>query len=49
VRNTYRAQLAYKLDLRGPAFPVQSACSTSLLAVASSSTSMRHKRPQHPA
>ncbi len=27
-------RIAYKLDLRGPAFTVQSACSTSLLAVA---------------
>ena len=29
------SRVAYKLDLKGPAVTVQSACSTSLLAVAS--------------
>lgn len=34
-------RIAYKLDLRGPAMTVQSACSTSLLAVAQACASLR--------
>ncbi|WP_028035286.1 hybrid non-ribosomal peptide synthetase/type I polyketide synthase [Chelativorans sp. J32] len=34
INDTLATRVAYKLDLRGPAFTVQSACSTSLLAVA---------------
>lgn len=33
LNDTLATRVAYKLDLRGPAFTVQSACSTSLLAV----------------
>src|SRR5690606_20945628 len=33
IGDTLATRVAYKLDLRGPAFTVQSACSTSLLAV----------------
>ncbi|MCT7375570.1 non-ribosomal peptide synthetase/type I polyketide synthase [Chelativorans salis] len=34
INDTLATRVAYKLNLRGPAFTIQSACSTSLLAVA---------------
>ncbi|MGJ8545977.1 MAG: amino acid adenylation domain-containing protein [Sulfitobacter sp.] len=34
LNDTLATRIAYRLDLKGPAFSVQSACSTSLLAVA---------------
>ncbi len=33
INDTLATRVAYKLDLKGPAFTIQSACSTSLLAV----------------
>lgn len=40
LSDTLATRIAYKLDLRGPAMTVQSACSTSLLAVAQACQSL---------
>lgn len=41
ISDTLATQVAYKLKLRGPAFTIQSACSTSLLAITQACNNLR--------
>ncbi|MBX9458403.1 MAG: amino acid adenylation domain-containing protein [Rhizobium sp.] len=41
INDTLATRIAYKLKLRGPAFTIQSACSTSLLAVTQACNNLR--------